>query len=149
MIAFDEPEPGQRYTNRPGAYGVAYGAEGFLFLVRTKDGLEIPGGGIEPGESAEEALRREFLEETGHELEEVKPWLCIQQFLTQPVEDKFYHKYPIFYLVTLGRRLGPPFEQGHDPCWVRPEDALGQMAESGQEWIINCLLQEGGKDLFR
>lgn len=148
MIAFDKPEPGYHYTHRPGAYGVAHGADGRLFLVRTKDGLEIPGGGIEPGEGAEEALRREFLEETGYELEAVTPWLCIQQFLTQPAEGKFYHKYPYFYLVVLGRKLGPPFEQGHAPCWIRPEDALGQMAESGQEWIVDYLRQEGARAPF-
>ncbi|MHA1329772.1 MAG: NUDIX hydrolase [Candidatus Hodarchaeales archaeon] len=37
--------------------------------------LEIPAGEIDPGETAEECIRREFEEETGHKVESVQPLL--------------------------------------------------------------------------
>lgn len=45
--------------------------KGHVLLLRRTDGQgwAFPGGGIEEGESAEEAARREFFEETGHEFE--------------------------------------------------------------------------------
>jgi 8-oxo-dGTP pyrophosphatase MutT (NUDIX family) len=54
------------------AAGILYlSAAGHVLLVHRTDGQgwAFPGGGIEDGESAEDAARREFLEETGEKLE--------------------------------------------------------------------------------
>lgn len=58
---------------RIGVYGVVK-KEGKMLFVRQKSGpyagkLDFPGGGIEFGESAEQALRREFVEEVSMEFE--------------------------------------------------------------------------------
>lgn len=50
--------------------GVVHGEGGVLLSVRTDlRGWELPGGTPEPGETNEQALRREILEETGIEVE--------------------------------------------------------------------------------
>ncbi|MDR3206374.1 MAG: NUDIX domain-containing protein [Candidatus Methanoplasma sp.] len=42
----------------------------FLMVYNTKrDGWEMPGGKIEPGESPEQAAKREYEEESGHSIE--------------------------------------------------------------------------------
>lgn len=61
---------------RIGVYGIAI-EEGKMLAVRQKRGpyagkLDFPGGGIEFGESADNALRREFSEEVGMEFDSLQ-----------------------------------------------------------------------------
>ena len=66
----------QRKSPELGVYGVVMD-EGKMLVVRQKSGpyagkLDFPGGGIEFGESAEQALRREFAEEVAMEFDSLQ-----------------------------------------------------------------------------
>ena len=77
---------------RAAARVVLLDREGRIFLVNSEDPAdprkrpwwEIPGGGMDPGESSEDACRRELLEETGIDSVDMGP--CIW---TQHVEFDF------------------------------------------------------------
>ncbi|WP_366556397.1 NUDIX domain-containing protein [Aquibaculum sediminis] len=140
MIFFGERANGQAYRCRPGAYGLAWRARaGQVLLVETADGLEIPGGGIEPGETAEVALAREFLEETGHRVLRSHALFGLRQYLTRPLSGKYYDKHCTFFAVAVAE-VGEPQEAGHRPFWCAPAQARGRMAEECQEWLLECLI---------
>jgi 8-oxo-dGTP pyrophosphatase MutT (NUDIX family) len=66
----------QRKITRTGVYGVVMD-EGKMLVVRQKRGpyagkLDFPGGGIEFGESAEQAMQREFAEEVAMEFDSLQ-----------------------------------------------------------------------------
>ena len=63
---FGRPVPGRDHKPRPGAYGVVFDTEGRLLVVEEFARLYLPGGGLDPGETPEQALHREFAEETGY-----------------------------------------------------------------------------------
>jgi len=60
----------------PGVAGIVAGPEGILLVVRDKEPakgrLSFPGGGVDVGETQEEAIVREVREETGIECEVIK-----------------------------------------------------------------------------
>ena len=60
MKVFGTPKPGQNYIDRPGVYGFLRNDSGLVAVVETSTGVFLPGGGVDPGENEEQALRREF-----------------------------------------------------------------------------------------
>ncbi|WP_325052736.1 NUDIX domain-containing protein [Streptomyces triticirhizae] len=71
LVAFDEGPDDAVFTTAPVRYALVAawrGARLLLVRVRDRDCWELPGGGIDPGESPREAAVRELWEETGQRL---------------------------------------------------------------------------------
>ncbi len=68
MLEFGTCVDGRVYRPRPGSYAVLLDDRGRIAVLRTPKGFFLPGGGADPGESPETTVRREVLEESGHEI---------------------------------------------------------------------------------
>lgn len=101
--------------------------KGEILLVRSSkwsDKFTVPGGHIELGERAEDAIKREVKEETGLDVEPVK-LLLVQQ----AIYPKDYHKHEHFVFLDYGCnarssqvKLDGRELQSH--VWVTPEEVL-------------------------
>jgi len=121
--------------------------KGEVLIVRSKkwnDKYTVPGGHIELGERAEDAITREVKEETGLDTEPVK--LLIVQ---QAIYPKDYHKHEHFIFMDFvckakssevrldGREL-------QSYVWVKPEEALKlDLEEYTQNFVLRYLEELG------
>ncbi len=103
-----------------GIYGVCVVDNKVLMIKKGRGpykGLfDLPGGKIEPGETLEEALRREINEETGVNVVDFSP-ICISEYhcnWTQENEEKAFHHIAIYYKITLDSTNIKTDPDGHD-----------------------------------
>lgn len=118
---------------RCGAYGLTIDNPRGLLLCRNGSAHYLPGGGIEPGESAEQALVREFHEETGHIVRVIAP-LGVRSQLIWGGTQRLLAAY---YAVNLGEKLRQETE--HSTCWCSIDDALNRLHRVGDKAILAYL----------
>jgi len=131
------------YRDRRGVYAIIVGADGCLLLVDESGELQLPGGGIEPGESALQALHREVMEETGWRIEPVRRFGAFQRYLWLPDDGYWARKIQSIYLARAVRPLAPPTEDWHQPLWMASEEAARRLDVAGDRAMVNHALALG------
>lgn len=129
----DAPKAGQRYKVRAGAYGILQRGDDVLLTWQAAphDELQLPGGGIDPGEGAIAALHREVYEETGWRIGTPRRLGAFRRFVFMPEYDMWAEKVCHLFLARPIVRLGPPTEPGHTAIWMPMADAIPMLYNDG------------------
>ena len=137
------PDPDIRYTHRPGAYAILMlnGHVLVTFQKSPREELQLPGGGIDPGESAVRALHREVFEETGYRLAAPRRLGAHRRFVWMPEYRKHAEKVCHIYLARPTLRVGPPSEPEHEPVWLEAEEAVDRLSIPGDARFLQALLR--------
>jgi 8-oxo-dGTP diphosphatase len=141
-------EQGRRYRPRPGVYAVLRRAN-TLLLTHQQDPrpeFQLPGGGIDAGESSLSALHREVREETGWRIAPIRRLGAFRRFTFMPEYDLWAEKLCTVYLARPVRRLGPPHEPGHRALWMPIEQALYELGNEGDRAFVAKLLRDNPQD---
>ncbi|MEO0385987.1 MAG: NUDIX hydrolase [Pseudomonadota bacterium] len=130
------PRPGIAYIRRPGAYAVIRRGGAVLVTEQQDTAVEIqlPGGGIDPGETPQAALAREVWEETGSRIRVVAKLGVFQRFTWMPEYGIHAQKICHIYLATPGLRIGPPVEPWHRALWLPAAEAVARLAVDGDAY---------------
>jgi len=141
------PVSGQRYTPRPGAYAIIDAADGLLatFQEEPWPELQLPGGGIDPGESPQRALVREVLEETGYRIHGLRRLGMFHRFTYMPDYDLYAQKQCHIYAARLGSRQGDPIEPGHTAVFLPWRTAVSRLAVSGVRHFVASWCRRRGQ----
>lgn len=138
--------PASAIRFRPSVYGVAV-RDGRVLLGRSAFTRlwDIPGGAIEPWETLEEGLRREFFEETGVEPEPVR-LLGVREnfiyFFRWP-----FHSLRFYYLVRVpdDAPLRPDATEILELAWVDVERAEEREFAEGDLELLRRAVAEAGR----
>ena len=108
------PLPNQRYTLRAGAYAILPLKTRILLTAQIGEVLDIqlPGGGIDPGESPTQALYREVMEETGWRISKPKRLGAFRRFVFMPEYDLWAEKICHIYVAKPTRQICCSFRKG-------------------------------------
>ena len=137
------PQNGQRYKHRAGVYAILP-RDGKLLLTYQGDPhyeIQLPGGGIDPGESPLQALHREVFEETGWRIAQPRKLGALRRFVYMPEYDIWAEKLCHIYLALPVRPHGPPREAGHIPLWLDPVDAMSELYNEGDAAFVSSLMR--------
>lgn len=132
------PIPGVKYVLRPGVYSILANGRDVL-LTHQQDPepeFQLPGGGIDPGESPISALHREVYEETGYRISQARRLGVFRRFVFMPEYDMWAEKVSHVYLARPALRIGPPAEAGHTPIWVDVAEAADMVANPGDQMFM-------------
>ena len=102
--------------------------------------LQLPGGGIDPGESPIQALHREVFEETGWRIAQPRRLGAFRRFTFMPEYDLWAEKICTIYVAQPVRPLGPPAEDGHLALWASPEMASQELANPGDRYFVSQIM---------
>lgn len=128
---------------RKTCYGIVLEGDELLVVYSEKEhDYSLVGGGIEFGETAENALKREFLEESGYLIVNVKEFINIDCFWTKR-DGRQMETDAYFYLVKVNEQnVQKPTEDFHTPKWVKLDKAVEMIEYPYQKEALNRFLSE-------
>ena len=111
-----------KYDFRETCFGIVKN-DNKLLLVNKKNQYSLVGGGIEEGESFEECLRREFIEESGYSITSVKELVRIDCYWLAAGKYPMLSRVNVFEVDVDLNNVGSPTEDGCFSKWVNIDEA--------------------------
>lgn len=140
------PEVGRTYVPRPGAYAILLRGDRILLTCQTAPNreLQLPGGGVDPGETPLRALHREVMEETGWRIAGARRIGAFRRFVYMPEYRIHAEKICHLFLARPAICLGPPSEPDHVARWMDARAALPRLSNAGDAHFLARIVQAGG-----
>lgn len=141
-IRFGEPIGRDvKYKLRPGAYAILPLGGRILLThqAEPEDEYQLPGGGIDAGESPIAALHREVFEETGWHIATPRKIGFYRRFCYMPDYDMWAEKICHIYLARPVARISAPTEAGHTALWMDKDAAEVLVSNEGDRAFIASL----------
>lgn len=126
---------GCRYTIRPSAYALLRDDQQRIAVVRAARGWFLPGGGIEEGETAEEAVVREAAEECGLVIAPQRIVATATEIVHAPAGTSGVDKESIFFDAVIVGTIAAS-EIDHELAWWPVAEAAERLSHRSHRWVV-------------
>ncbi|WP_395671053.1 NUDIX domain-containing protein [Phenylobacterium sp.] len=143
---FGEPENGRDAPDRPTAFAIVV-RDGLIAVMRVDSRrrgcvYDLPGGGIDPGETPAQGAARECGEEAGLEVVlDPEPFTCADQFFVN--DDGWAHnsRGRFFAGTVAAERPDLKVEDDHTLEWMDPRGAILALDREAHAWAVAVWLR--------
>ncbi len=143
-LQFGTAAPGLDHRPRPTAFGLVF-ESGKLACVRVDRGegsyFDLPGGAVDGDETEEEAVVREFLEETGMTVRPLTRIAGASQYFRKSDGEPINNIGGFWILEQLSLDPAAKVEADHDLIWLDPQEALAQLRHDAHAWAVAAWLR--------
>lgn len=109
--------------------------------------LDLPGGGLDPGETAADAAIRECGEEAGLKVAvEAEPFARADHYFVDPAGDSVNTRGAFFAARVLAEAPELKIEDDHELVWMAPEAALLRLDRESHAWAMALWLRRFARE---
>ncbi len=143
-LQFGTAEPGLDYRRRATAFGLVI-QDGGLACVRVDRGsgsyFDLPGGAVDGDETEQQALVREFLEETGMTVQPLSRIAEASQYFRKSDGEPINNTGGYWIAEQLSLDPAARVEADHDLVWLDPHEALARFRHDAHAWAVAAWLR--------
>ncbi len=139
MLQFGSPRPGLDYRERPTAFGLVT-QDGRLACVRVDRGegsyFDLPGGAVDGDETEEQALIREFMEETGMTVRSRNRIGEAAQYFRKSDGEPLNNRGGFWTAEMTALDPARKVEADHELVWLDPAFAIATLRHDAHAWAV-------------
>ncbi len=136
---FGEKIQAENYHDRIAAYVVLVDKE-LIAVVCTPSGkLFLPGGKIEDGETKEECVKRECMEEMGMKVALKEYFAVGERYFYHESSNRYSHAIGHFYFADEYEQVCEPLEAGNKVIWMTYDEAMRDFYHPHHKWAVECV----------
>jgi len=144
MLQFGTARPGLNYRHRHATFGLAI-RDGLLACVRVDRGeatyYDLPGGAVDGDESEQQALVREYGEETGLIIQPTDRLTEASQYFRKTDGEAINNSGGYWEVSLTGFDAGLKCEDDHELVWLEPLFALAHLRHEAHAWAVTRWLR--------
>lgn len=137
-LQFGRGEEGVDYRFRHAAFGLVFHDEKIACVRVSRDTpyYDLPGGAVDGAETEEEALVREFVEETGMTVRPLERIAEAGQYFRKSDGAPFNNVGGFWIAERLALDPARKVEDDHELVWLHPRTALADLRHDAHAWAV-------------